>query len=686
MSAPSTDLSLRALLVDDEEDSYVLIRGLLEASAPGHVELEWARSYEAGLAALTAGTFDVALVDFKLGHGQPTGLELIRAGSALDTCCAMILLTSQGDREIDLEAMRLGAASFIDKADLVVCNLDRSIRYAVERERLLADLRESHAGLEERVRTRTCELEEVNAALRREIAERERAEHESARLAAIVASSEDAIIGFTVDGIVTSWNDSASRLYGYTAEESLGTDVRLLIPTNEHRGFDADLARLRRGEPIPTYETVWVANDGRRIDLAVTLSPIRDAHGHVGGGSSIGRDIGKRKHTEERLRRSEEALRQAQKMEAVGRLAGGVAHDFNNLVTVIEGYASMLLVSLADDSRAREMLEEIHRAGERAGALTRQLLAYSRKQVLNQRALDVSDLVRGIERLLQRLVGEDIEVATSLGSEPCFVRADPNQLEQVLMNLGANARDAMPTGGRMTITTSHVELGEGDTRMDSDVHPGSHVRLVVTDSGVGMDAATLDQIFEPFFTTKDAGCGTGLGLATVFGIVKQSGGHIRVSSEVGRGTTFEILLPCLDTHLDADPVPIDDAPRGRAETILLVEDDPAVRSLTRNILETAGYEVLEAANGEDALDLASREERGVSLLLTDLVMPRMGGRRLADELVEAMPSTRVLFMSGYTEDAIVRHGIARDDSHFLDKPFTPRGLLHKVRAVLDAAR
>lgn len=382
--------------------------------------------------------------------------------------------------------------------------------------------------------------------------------------------------------------------------------------------------------------------------------------------------------------RIEDQLRQAQKLEAVGRLAGGVAHDFNNLLTVSNGYCDILMSGMNDPDSTRVMLEQIHRAGDRAAALTQQLLAYSRKQILQPREFCLSELVRGMEKFLIPLIREDIKFITTLDPQPCRVKADPHQIEQVLMNLAVNARDAMPRGGRLTIATQHVELGESFQSEFPEVRIGPYVQLTVTDNGVGMDQETLEHVFEPFFTTKEPGQGTGLGLAMVYGIVKQSGGHIQVTSKPGQGTCFQIFLPRLRTEaVQLTPTVGTPGLVSGLETILLVEDDEAVRVFVEVVLREAGYHVLVAANGESALELSARHSAPIDMLVTDVVMPGISGGQVAEALRGSRPEMRVLFLSGHTEDALVHHGVRNAKAAFLQKPFTAAAITRKIRNVLD---
>jgi len=403
--------------------------------------------------------------------------------------------------------------------------------------------------------------------------------------------------------------------------------------------------------------------------------------------ADIGMKIGQfmeRKRAEEALQESEQQLRQAVKLEAIGRLAGGIAHDFNNVLTVITGYGTMLLPSLEGDSVSRARIMEILKAANRAASLTHQLLAFSRRQVLQPRILDLNAVVASIEHLLRPLIGEDVEFVTVPGGALSTIRADPGQLEQVLMNLAVNARDAMPQGGRLTIMTANLELHDLTRSKTHHVPPGSYVVLSVTDTGCGIDAATQARIFEPFFTTKEKGKGTGLGLATVYGIVEQSGGHIEVTSVQGRGTTFMIYFPRVEgAGQPVEPEVSLQEPCGGSETILLVEDERAVRDLLRQVLQRYGYTVLEASYPEQALALSQCHEGPIHLLLTDVVMPMMSGLELAGETRAMRPSLRVLYMSGYTDNVTDLPHVVNAMSSFLQKPFSPDTLVHKVREVLD---
>jgi signal transduction histidine kinase/ActR/RegA family two-component response regulator len=398
---------------------------------------------------------------------------------------------------------------------------------------------------------------------------------------------------------------------------------------------------------------------------------------------ALGAEIVERKQAEQTLEQTEAQLRQSQKLEAVGRLAGGVAHDFNNLLTVIMGYSELLLLRAGLDEATKNRIREIGKAGARAASLTKQLLAFSRKQVLQPVILDINSLIDGVWKMLERLIGEDVQVRIMLHPEVNRIFADPGQVEQVLINLVVNARDAMPQGGRISIQTDNIELDEGYAFTHLAVSAGDYVMLSVSDTGMGMDAETQKRIFEPFFTTKEMGKGTGLGLSTVYGIVKQSGGNIWTYSEVGKGTTFRVYFPRVQGKAESQLKIAEEALPLGEETILLVEDETNVRALTRENLRACGYNVLEAANGPDALDILTRHAGPVQLLLTDVVMPLMSGRELAERVQKTRPGLAVLYVSGFTDDTIVHHGVLDAGTEFLEKPFTLRTLARKVRSVLD---
>ncbi len=466
-------------------------------------------------------------------------------------------------------------------------------------------------------------------------------------------------------------NDAAIRHYGYARDEFLRMTIRDIRPPED---IPSLLLNVQGGDGFGSHRPdTWrhITKDGRQIDVEITAGRI-EFDGRRAA-LVLANDVSDRVALQRRLS-------EAEKMEAIGRLAGGVAHDFNNLLTVIGGYAEILLQQEGE----REELREIARASEQASALTRQLLAFSRRQVLHPRVLDLNAIVAGLEGMLQRIIGDDVAVAVKLGDDLALVEADRAQLERVVLNLAANARDAMPDGGALTIETANVDLDVEQVARHGEGVAGPHVLLAVSDTGTGMDEEVRRHLFEPFYTTKPPGQGTGLGLATVFGVVKQSGGGIYVYSEPGRGTTFKIYLPACgrDAHVEADGAETL-AQRG-TETIMVVEDDPGVRELVRLMLEANGYLVLAVEDAAEATRVCAEGARRVDLLLTDVVMPGINGRALAERLGELSPDMRVLFMSGYSDEAVHRHGQITATAAFLEKPFTERALALKVREVLDA--
>ena len=499
-------------------------------------------------------------------------------------------------------------------------------------------------------------------------------------LRSVLDNALDVIVSVSGTGNVESFNRAGERLFGYQPDEVIGRSISLLIPDTKANIEAGELPwylSAMRGS-VNTFERQVVGRrkDGARVPLEMAFSSFElNNRQHYTG---ILRDLTERSALEAQLR-------QSQKMEAFGQLAGGVAHDFNNLLTVIIGCSDLLLPGLQRGEPEHELVTDIRTAGDRAAALTRQLLAFSRRQLLEPKIVNLNETVAEVEKMLRRLIGEDVILASNLDHSLQPVRVDPGQIEQVLVNLAINARDAMPAGGLLTIETRNVEWTEEYCRVHLGYMPGRYVMISMTDTGCGMTPEVKRRVFEPFFTTKGPGKGTGLGLATVFGIVRQSGGQVNVYSEVDVGTSVQVYLPAIDQTGDAAPLRENlDAMRMGSETILLVEDEEAVRKIAKLALESHGYTVVEASSGADALKIVEKFSKPIDLVISDVVMPGMSGRQFAEALRAGRPAFRLLFISGYTDDAVVRHGIVKAEEAFLQKPFSPITLARKVREVLDS--
>jgi two-component system, cell cycle sensor histidine kinase and response regulator CckA len=517
----------------------------------------------------------------------------------------------------------------------------------------------------------------------RDISERKRIEQElrksEERYRDLVENARDIIYTHDLEGNYTSVNKASEQITGYTREEALSMNLLQTVAPGDLEKARQMIAKKLAGEEEAVYELEIIAKDKRRLAIEVNTRLVFQ-DGLPVGVQGIARDITERKQLEEQLR-------QSQKLEAVGQLAGGIAHDFNNLLTAITGYSQLTLRSLHAEDPLRENIVEIKKAGDRAAALTRQLLTFSRKQVLQPVVLDLNSLVSEIEKMLRRLIGEDIGLRTVLAPGLGRIKGDPGQIEQVLMNLVVNARDAMLHGGKLTIETQNIYLDKEYGKQHIAVIPGSYVMLAVSDTGIGMDEQTKARIFEPFFTTKEPGKGTGLGLSTVYGIVKQSGGTIWVYSEIGQGTTFKVYFPRVDKGTEEHKrSPETEGSLLGTETILLAEDEEIVRKLVSEVLKSYGYQVLEADNGGAALLICERHKAPIHLLVSDAIMPEMSGRELAGQLAQLRPEMKVLFMSGYTDNAIQHQGVIEEKAHFIQKPFSPDALAYKVREVLDETR
>ncbi len=691
----------RVLVVEDSATQSEALRALL---AEAGYQVTVATSGEDGLAQFEAHEFDVVISDI-LMPGTVDGYDLcrrIKAGKRRET--PVVLLTSLSDPLDIIRGLECGADNFftkgvepallLDRLELLlttretrahaklrvgaqVCFMGREFTITSEREQildLLISTFEDAVRQNRELRQREEELKTTKEELARYAGSLEQ------RLRSVLESVPDVL--YSVDPSLTERyyvSPACTSVLGHGPAE-LEADPKLwlrCIHSEDQPRYSTELDGVVRTGRQASLEYRLRHPDGSLRRIRETIVPIADERGMVFRLDGIASDV-----TNER--RLEEQFRQAQKMEAVGRLAGGVAHDFNNLLTVITSYSELLLGDLESTDPRREDLEEIRKAAAGAAGLTRQLLAFSRQQVLEPRVLDLNEIVSGAGKMLQRLIGEDVALVTVLAPDLGAVKADPGQLEQVIMNLAVNARDAMPQGGKLTIETTNVDLDVTYTMEHTAVSPGPYVLLTVSDTGVGMDEETQRRIFEPFFTTKQTGTGTGLGLATVYGIVKQSGGFIWVYSEPGHGTTFKIYLPRVDEPAEAEQRGTTPQYVHGTETVLLAEDAGPLRAVARQILKREGYTVLEAPDGKSALEGAAAHDGPIHLLITDVIMPEMSGRQLAERLKQQRPELKVLFVSGYTDDAIIRHGVLEPGIAFLQKPFSPELLARKVREVLDS--
>jgi PAS domain S-box-containing protein len=634
---------LQILVVDDDRAHAEFVRELIRFEVAPDARVEVVTSYSQALTAMGEGSFDVALFDYLLDRGD--GLALLREVRAAGSETPVVILTGHGAEQVAVEAMKSGAADYLSKATLTGESVGHAIRHAVS-----------------------------IAAAQRQRADAERAVRVSEeRFRALVENSTEFLfLVDTSDGLVYT-TPSAHRHFGWTPGDLLGQPFLHLIHPDDASAVRArfEEARRRPGVPVPVDGRLRHADGTYRTIEGVAVNRFKEPA--VRAVVVNARDV-----TDRRV--LEEQLRQVQKMEAIGRLAGGIAHDFNNLLTAILGYCNLLNEDLPADSHMRSDVEEIRKAGDRAAALTRQLLAFSRRQMLQPQPVDVGVLVAQMEKMIKRLAGEDIEVTMRLDAGVPNVKADPSSIEQVVINLAVNARDAMPEGGRLAIATTLEVLDQSFAALHPGVIAGRYVLLAVSDTGAGMDAATRARIFEPFFTTKEQGKGSGLGLATVYGLVKQSGGYIWVDSAPGEGSVFKVYFPAIDQ--EAEPAQETRSNASGSETVLLVEDEDTVRSLAAEVLRRNGYAVLEARHSLEALRLVERHQESIDLMVTDIVMSHMTGRDLAERIRAGRPSMKVLFISGYVDHVSVQRELAAG-MPFLQKPFTPEAFARKVRDVLD---
>ena len=621
------------LVIDDDVGTCETISDVLERR--GH-SVQTATRARAALELLTERSVDAAILDLQLP--DVSGLVLLRAIKTSSPTTEVIIITGHASVTTAIQAINGAAFAYVTKP-FEMDNLMGTIEKALAKQRVDRTLRET---------TRTLET--------------------------LIHGAPVPIVALDTAGRVTAWNKAAERMFGWRELEVLGQFMPI-IPATKCAEFDETVVLNLRGEDTQR-ESQRQRKDGTLVDVLSATAPIMDTQGLVSGTMAVLVDVTERKQLEEQLR-------QAVKMEGIGRLAGGIAHDFNNLLTVVGGRCHLVLGQLPADHPIRRDIKIIAETGDRAASLTRQLLAFSQSQILQPAVLDVNEVISDMKSLLERLLREDVDLVMALDPAAGLVTADRSQLEQVVVILAVNARDAMPEGGQLTIETRREEVGEAYVRQHLDARPGSYVVLTASDSGTGMDAATLARIFEPFFTTKEVGKGRGLGLAAAYGIITQSHGHITVDSEPGQGTTFRIYLPRSEGGADVVGAADLGAPPRGTESILLVEDEPCFRAMTRELLEMLEYTVLEAEDVADALRIAERHAGTIHLLITDVVMPRMNGRTLARAIQDFRPHIKVLYMSGYTDNVIVHEGVLDPGTPFLQKGFTPGRLARKVREVLE---
>jgi signal transduction histidine kinase len=666
--------ALRVLYAEDNRFDADLTRCHFSEYAPD-IEVEIVDTGRECLERLETSGCDLLLLDHHLPDME--GLDVLRTAVRLAAPVPVVLVTGVGDESLVVRALRLGAASYVPKQGNYLEALPDQLRGVIEEHRR-ARGHGAVASVSRRILYVEHHLMDIELTLR--------------HFADVAPEVEIEV--------VHTCGDALARLTRPPAPDAVVVDLRM----PDQSGLDFVREARRRGLPLSPFimisgrgdEAAAIASlklgaadyvikrEGYLDQLPLTIDRAIAYHRLDRLTERLQSELAERKRAEAERTKLEEQLATSQRMEAIGSLAGGIAHDFNNLLSVILGYTDLAMDGVPKGDHRRGALQEVKKAGERAAKLTRQLLAFSRKQMLQPVLLDLNQIAVGLEAMLRRILGEDIEFIQVLSPDAGLVWADPGQIEQVFMNLVVNARDAMPNGGMLTIETANVELDEEYARHHVAVKPGPYVRLAITDTGCGMDAETRARIFEPFFTTKEKGKGTGLGLSTVYGIVKQSGGNIWAYSERDGGTTFKIYLPRVVAAVAPEPsIPPIVTRKTGTETILVVEDEQAVRDLTARILRSAGYTVLTAATGSEALEICAAREGRVDMILTDVVMPHMGGRALTEHVAAVASGIKVLYMSGYADDAIVHHGTLDRGTHFIGKPFSADGLTRKVREVLD---
>ncbi len=632
---------LRILLVDDDEDDYVVTRSFLVEIGNGDYDLEWVDCYERALEVIRDARHDVYLLDYRLG--RQNGLELLLEAQKMGCRAPIILLTGQGDRELDVAVMKAGGSDYLIKGQFEAPLLERSIRYAIERRRAEENLRESEK-----------------------------------RFRALVEKSSDSIVLLDAEGVMVYAGPSSRRVIGYDQKELADRSFLDLVHAEDVENVRQVLLRLagRAGGTETLRYRLKQPNSGWLWVETVATNLLEEPG--VRAIVTNTRDITERHQLELQLL-------QSQKMEAVGQLAAGVAHDFNNILTIIQGHANLVLAASLCTGEMADSLQEVSAAAERAANLTRQLLTFSRKQVMQSQPINLNQIIAQVSKMLTRTLSEDIKLELHQAADLPLVQGDSSMIEQIIINLALNARDAMTNGGKLSVATRFCEIEPAAAKAHADARVGPFVALRIQDSGCGMDSATLEHIFEPFFTTKEVGKGSGLGLATVYGIVQQHHGWIDVSSELGRGTSFEIFFPAADQAAvsaadQASPATVE----GGRETILVVEDEPVLRELVREVLQRYGYRILDAGTGAESLEIWDKHAHEIDLLLTDMKMPEgISGPDLAKRLSRDRKDLKVIYTSGYSADSAGHDLVLREGINFLSKPYHPSTLAMAVRSCLD---
>jgi PAS domain S-box-containing protein len=637
--------SYQILLIGEDPSRTQVYAQMLQEVEDASFDVEKEKNWQSALERFALGAPDLPLPDailWELPSSGSAALALLKESASPLWSVPFVVLVPEDQKPLGKQMLQAGASEYLVKETLNKALLQRSLRYAIERNRAENSIRRWEKRFED-----------------------------------LFENTKDILFTMDLEGNVTSVNKAAEEVMGWPRNEALQMNLKSLVAPEHAALCNEVMRRIVSEEPLQHFEIAMLRKDGRKVLLEASARLIR-SNGNKDCVQGIARDVTER-------RQLENMVRQSQKLEAIGRLSGGLAHDFNNLLCVINGHTELLTEALQPGDPAVRSVTQIRKAADSAAALTRQLLAFSRRQVFHPQVVNLNAVVTETKKLLARLIDEHIEFHTTLGPALGHVIVDPVQIEQVIINLVLNARDAMPKGGKLTMETSNLNLEEDHQSKFSQIPAGKYVLLALTDTGCGMNAETQSRIFEPFYTTKEMGKGTGLGLATVYGIVKQSGGFIWVYSEEGRGTTFKVYLPRVVGPLtEARPGPHIEINKG-TETILVVEDAEPLRALTKEFLTASGYTVLEAANGDEAIRIAQSHAGNINLLLTDVVMPRMGGKPLVEQMARIRPDTRVLYMSGYPNDGIVQAGILANGVALLEKPFTREILSKRVRQVLDAS-